>query len=465
MHLPRRVPWTSLAELEKLCGWIFADESDAESKTQARDRLAAWRVSTPLPPALESTHAILSAHLLDLSSASTSSSLPLRQAYALSIVRLVNGLVDPLQQGAYARSIAAIAAQIGLPSWFVEVRHGATHEDLPSLEILREAANQSMRWLLHNYFLPTLNPPNPTAATAIPTSLRPFAPILKEYKALLKLITRDASLRTRRQNDLNKLLRQVERWVGEAKVAAWDGSWGGHADLQDEEKERFAVDRFCERLLDKGGLVPVSKSKRHPAKTPLATEPPNVALWSPLLDHAASHHPSLPQQLVSQICSYLVEGQRPEGEDATYDAALGGWAVWLIHAFEDDEARDGWREDTVATLLAGLGKATEEKRFAKLLVEVLSSPSPHLVAKTSHLLSIVASNGPKASDPWSKSSLSEMHTRLSQIQSLVDAPSTTKAVTAGSARAEAASGIPQGWKMLSENDGWKPCPIGVFLAT
>jgi ribosomal biogenesis protein LAS1 len=71
------------------------------------------------------------------------SSLVLRQAYASAIIRLVNGLVDPLQFGAYARSIASIAAQLGLPLWLVELRHAATHEDLPSLEVLRQAANEA----------------------------------------------------------------------------------------------------------------------------------------------------------------------------------------------------------------------------------------------------------------------------------------------------------------------------------
>jgi hypothetical protein len=80
-----------------------------------------------------------------------SSVLIIRQSYAMAIVRLVNGLVDPLQQGIYARPISAIAAQIGLPIWLVELRHSATHEDLPSVEVLREATNQasySMRSLI-----------------------------------------------------------------------------------------------------------------------------------------------------------------------------------------------------------------------------------------------------------------------------------------------------------------------------
>lgn len=78
--------------------------------------------------------------------------LPLRQSYASAITRLVNGLVDPLQFGVYARSIASIASQLGLPLWLVELRHAATHEDLPSLELLREGARQVIVYRLDQFY-------------------------------------------------------------------------------------------------------------------------------------------------------------------------------------------------------------------------------------------------------------------------------------------------------------------------
>lgn len=56
--------------------------------------------------------------------------------------RFVNCLVDPLQTTFYARSMATLAAQLGLPLWFVELRHAATHEDLPTLPVLQDAARQ-----------------------------------------------------------------------------------------------------------------------------------------------------------------------------------------------------------------------------------------------------------------------------------------------------------------------------------
>ena len=104
--------------------------------------MSAWRAITTLPHALESTLSLLAVIVQDSSHESSSSYLLTRQAYSAALIRLVNGLVDPLQLGAYARSIASIAAQLGLPQWLVELRHAATHEDLPSLEVLREAARE-----------------------------------------------------------------------------------------------------------------------------------------------------------------------------------------------------------------------------------------------------------------------------------------------------------------------------------
>ena len=46
----------------------------------------------------------------------------------------------------------AKAKAIGLPASFVELRHRATHNDLPSLVVLRQAAQQSLQWLWNSYW-------------------------------------------------------------------------------------------------------------------------------------------------------------------------------------------------------------------------------------------------------------------------------------------------------------------------
>ncbi|SRR6266550_8492232 len=122
-----------------------------------------------------------------------------------------------------------------------------------------------MTWLLHNYFLPTLNP---SVAQSQRNPLRPVAPLLKQYKTLKKLTVRDASLATKNKSVIASLVRDIERWISEAKVtanlAAGDFDWkagkvSDDIDANDQYRERWALEKLCDGLLDKGALVPLSK--------------------------------------------------------------------------------------------------------------------------------------------------------------------------------------------------------------
>jgi ribosomal biogenesis protein LAS1 len=86
------------------------------------------------------------------------------------------------------------------------------------------------------------------------------------------VVTRDASLRARHEADISGVLRQVERWMSEARVAAgaatselfaWQPRDGYIADYdsadEPEPREIWALDRLCEALLARGVLVPVSR--------------------------------------------------------------------------------------------------------------------------------------------------------------------------------------------------------------
>lgn len=122
-----------------------------------------------------------------------------------------------------------------------------------------------MTWLLHNYFIPALNPS--TTETTKKPELRPPTPLLTEYKSLLKVTTRDASLRTKYKPETTKVLRDIERWISEAKVAAnvtaatleWDDVQSEDGDENVDGRERWALRKLCDHLLEKGGLIPVSK--------------------------------------------------------------------------------------------------------------------------------------------------------------------------------------------------------------
>ncbi len=65
---------------------------------------------------------------------------------------MVNGITDSQQKGRVAVSVASLASAAGLPRLLVDLRHEATHNELPSLQVLRLAAQQALAWLRANYW-------------------------------------------------------------------------------------------------------------------------------------------------------------------------------------------------------------------------------------------------------------------------------------------------------------------------
>lgn len=146
--LPRRQPWSSAAEFTQVFDLLFSSNGDPTAQRLAVSRLHAWSIRSPssFPVSLAATASFVSQLLPPSEDAAerdeADEGLRRRLALSMAITRFVNGLVDPMQQGYYARSIGHIAEELGLPGWFVELRHRATHEDLPGEPVLLEAATQ-----------------------------------------------------------------------------------------------------------------------------------------------------------------------------------------------------------------------------------------------------------------------------------------------------------------------------------
>ncbi|CAA7259974.1 unnamed protein product [Cyclocybe aegerita] len=425
MRLPRRVPWASLAELDQVCAAIYGDENDVDAKIFAINRIAAWKAVTALPHAVESTLAFLVVIIEDTKQGATPPIL-LRHSYAAAVIRLVNGLVDPLQVGTYARSISAIAQQLGLPNWLVELRHAATHEDLPSLSLLQEAARQSMSWLLHNYYLPILNPVSTRLTTSAPP-LRPLAPMLKFYKNTMKSITRDVSLMSQLKPKIVGILRDLERWIAEcrvtANVAVGEVGWyAGQTDGADTDaKETWALERFCDGLAEKGMLVPLSKKKRQLAGEDLLPNKSSVAFWDPLLQHVQTIHVDFPYVLCRRLVSTLLTANTsPEAPttDASYDMFLASWVIWTIETWQDTSSVYlDLKWETVVHLMKGLGcespLASRNRSAISALLKNLTSGQEELESVTSLLL---RPNTQLSGPEWNPSDLHVMEERNKLLQ-------------------------------------------------
>ena len=79
-------------------------------------------------------------------------SFAVRSCYITAICRFVTGLLDSDQNSKFKVSMYNKAKELNLPASFVELRHEATHGELPTLVVLRQAAAKSINWLWHNYW-------------------------------------------------------------------------------------------------------------------------------------------------------------------------------------------------------------------------------------------------------------------------------------------------------------------------
>jgi hypothetical protein len=152
------LPWRDWAEWEEVYAALFALDDDA-ARRAGLQRVITWRTRGRVPLAVETTATFVELELSDRARDAAGCALSdhsLSLTYAMALTRLVNGVVDPLQQRARAVSVQKLAADVALPASLVAVRHEATHNRLPSLPTLRLATQQAMLWLHERYWWPQL---------------------------------------------------------------------------------------------------------------------------------------------------------------------------------------------------------------------------------------------------------------------------------------------------------------------
>ncbi|ORY86356.1 Las1-like protein, partial [Protomyces lactucae-debilis] len=142
----RITPWRDQREWERVRDLFYSQ--DPAMIQLASDRVRAWACRGRV------AHAVISTHLLTAALQMRGSSLECRMVLAMALTRFVNGLLDPAQQAEHAISMVALARQLDLPESFVELRHATTHDALPSLVVLKQAAMRARDWLWQHYWQP-----------------------------------------------------------------------------------------------------------------------------------------------------------------------------------------------------------------------------------------------------------------------------------------------------------------------
>ncbi|PVH89722.1 Las1-domain-containing protein [Cadophora sp. DSE1049] len=157
-------PWRNARELLSVRENLYPNLTNPKRKVGGAERrhavakVSVWMQRGNCPHLVESTAILTAAVLNDVRDNTTYC---VRAAYAAAFCRFVTGLLDSHQTKNRKLSMYSIAKTIGLPATYVELRHQATHEELPSLSELRTATQKALHWIWDYYWV-KLPPAPPT---------------------------------------------------------------------------------------------------------------------------------------------------------------------------------------------------------------------------------------------------------------------------------------------------------------
>ncbi|GME87609.1 hypothetical protein B5S31_g3085 [[Candida] boidinii] len=255
---PTVTPYKYKEELEQLRDWFYKYNEQSDLRSRALQKCAAYMTRGNMPHSIEATSLLTSSRLLDekLSGVKKATNKYAYQdevasdlnvmlneenavsyfqgdsqldessqdyntvqlSYTMSIIKFVNGLLDPYQKSTYAMSLNRLAEFLKLPTFFVELRHIGTHEFLPSVEMLREGCDRALEWLWVNYWCVVLNSADisnemysennetPGKLNDAQNPMNIDTSILESYNKLLEDLNREfKNLRKIRKDDMNKI--------------------------------------------------------------------------------------------------------------------------------------------------------------------------------------------------------------------------------------------------------------------
>ena len=276
-----------------------------------------------MPHAIESTAQLTAALLADTAAVAP---LLLRLGYSTAICRFVNGLLDPAQQSQFALPMHLLARNLHLPASFVELRHAATHEALPSLAVLRTVAVRALDWLWTDYWAAVGVEADASGVAEAEVLLARARAALRAWRRL----RRENPLREIKAGDASPEAKETAAVIKECADVALGG---------DESSQAIIT-----ALLEEKALVPAGKKKSRMMKGARL-------LWTPLLVKVEEAAPGFVARLLEAMgevlrgaeelsVSLLREAReaRPaavlladqEERDAEFTEAVFAWTSYLV---------------------------------------------------------------------------------------------------------------------------------------
>ncbi|KAI8613946.1 Las1-like-domain-containing protein [Chytriomyces sp. MP71] len=351
----RIVPWATFSEWEQVRGWLFGQ------RIEGVRRVKAWASRGKVPAAVDATALFVEIAIRD--AAGVVSEHELRLMYSMAFVRFVNGVVDTQQKGMYAASVAGIAESLGLPTWFVDLRHAGTHDRLPSIALLRAGCHQALDWLNANYWV--------VQTTYINNTASDVRELLVQF---LDVSTKDSVA----------ALARIKEIVGII--------------LADNYRD-FLIP--C--LLEPGFLVPDLKKTR--SKYPELTLHAAVqSLWNEPLNIFESAWPGFVEDLLATIVGTAFidpakagsigtsaagadeESERSPQHSMSYQATIAAWARHILKTRVLEAATDSTEDTIDAILEASLANPTI---FTKHILSDIATGQPTIHARLQPFIAFI----------------------------------------------------------------------------
>ncbi|EEP80168.1 conserved hypothetical protein [Uncinocarpus reesii 1704] len=354
-------PWKERSQLVAVRDQFYPplDYNGPDMRPQASALVWVWKIRGNLPHAVEATALLTDAILHD--DASKNSIFSIRATYSSAFCRFVTGLVDSKLHGR-KQTMYQKAMTLGVPASFVELRHEATHRELPSLAVLRDAARRSLDWLWEFYW-----------AKIDYGGSAPLGSSETTERALSDIISAT----------LQSLL---------AKRSGQDG--GGK-----DQSSRLSVRELamiCEResdgsglvargLLQSGVLIPQDRSFGDSMDRAFST-------WDEHIKQICRHHTPFLTQFVENMVDVLIHSPSSDADNQPYQEGVYAWlqhilqsSSWallrrelLVLSYAQADCRDGdghWRRQLNSLMESyqdGLEATLEMKGMAPRAAEIES---------------------------------------------------------------------------------------------
>ncbi|TPX33001.1 hypothetical protein SmJEL517_g03987 [Synchytrium microbalum] len=403
----RLVPWTIIDEWQTVKSLLYPPAFDPTSISRGASFIRSWASRGQVPHAAEVTAMLAECTCLEYTSNNIMPESALRLTYSMAIIRFVNGLVDASQVTGRLQSVAAVADSLGIPLWIVDLRHAATHESLPSLSLLRAAAQQALRWLdAHYWSLQTTR--TETFEDQVPDLLDQYLNVMVELTE--NGVSKDTLLAQTRDNLIQTLCE------------------GTHS-----ESFRDTLNVEWARLLVSEGSDEITRT--------------DELIWTPLLEGVYNAMP----ECLEELCLVLYHDlDDPSRSSSTMTV---GWTKHLLKAYILRDTRDG--KDVIEACLQ------HPNTFTPTLLQSIIALRPSLKPSLQPFMTYLSTQ-PSTSDVNCVDDVEELIGEVDEVAELRMRANKLVGSNILQANGESNS-IPSSeiWK-LAPSKPWKGVPIGLL---